>query len=248
MPPTPLTLFLVALLLPLRVLRVDIAMLLLSASIISSPTISSLLLCNSKTRLLYVSQPDTDRSSWLTTFPVQADTPGMRKTRCVVRPPRVEFVAVPCGPAANGIYTSTWSELAKILSNTFFLTRKSLRKLLLVSQTTISQIVSQLLPMQTSLDKTMNGINLTEQTSSPQSKILTPVAIDAHGRINHMVCLNLYGTPPPAIPPRKQLKPNRPNAKSYVQSCNLPSSPHWHFHRSRSTMETTSSRTSTKSK
>jgi hypothetical protein len=78
--------------------------------------------------------------------------------------------------------------------------------------------------------------------------ILTPVAIDAHGRIGPMVRQNLYGTPPPAIPPRKQFKPNRPNAKAmYDRATTLhPSSPHRHFHRSRSTMETTSSRQSTK--
>ena len=45
--------------------------------------------------------------------------------------------------------------------------------------------------------------------------ILTPVAINAnaHGRIGPMIRQNLYGTPPPDIPPRKQFqfKPNRPN-------------------------------------
>ena len=44
--------------------------------------------------------------------------------------------------------------------------------------------------------------------------ILTPVAIDARGRIGPMARQNLYGTPPPAIPPPKQFKPNRPNAKA----------------------------------
>jgi hypothetical protein len=53
--------------------------------------------------------------------------------------------------------------------------------------------------------------------------ILTPVAIDAHGRIGPMVRQNLYGTPPPAIPPRKQFKPNRPNAKAmYNRATTLP--------------------------
>ena len=44
--------------------------------------------------------------------------------------------------------------------------------------------------------------------------ILTSVAIDAHGQIGPMVRQNFYGTPPPARPPRKQFKPNRPNAKA----------------------------------
>ena len=34
---------------------------------------------------------------------------------------------------------------------------------------------------------------------------------------------NLYGTPPPAIPPLKQFKPNRPNAKAmYERATTLP--------------------------
>ncbi len=33
--------------------------------------------------------------------------------------------------------------------------------------------------------------------------ILTPVAIDAHGRFGPMTQQNLYGTPPPVIPTRK---------------------------------------------
>jgi hypothetical protein len=38
-----------------------------------------------------------------------------------------------------------------------------------------------------------------------------------------MVCQNLYGTPPPAIPPHKQFKPNRPNAKAmYDRATALP--------------------------
>ena len=38
-----------------------------------------------------------------------------------------------------------------------------------------------------------------------------------------MVRQNLYGTPPPAIPPRKQFKPNRPNAKAmYNRATTLP--------------------------
>jgi len=53
--------------------------------------------------------------------------------------------------------------------------------------------------------------------------ILTPVAIDAHGRIGPMIRQNLYGTPPPDIPPRKQFKPNRPNAKAmYDRATTLP--------------------------
>jgi hypothetical protein len=53
--------------------------------------------------------------------------------------------------------------------------------------------------------------------------ILTPVAIDAHGRIGPMLRQNLYGTPPPTIPPRKQVKPNRPNAKAmYKRATTLP--------------------------
>jgi len=53
--------------------------------------------------------------------------------------------------------------------------------------------------------------------------ILTPVAIDAHGQIGPMVRQNLYGIPPPAIPPRKQSKPNRPNAKAmYDRATTLP--------------------------
>jgi hypothetical protein len=55
--------------------------------------------------------------------------------------------------------------------------------------------------------------------------ILTPVAIDAHGRIDLMVRQNLYGTPPPAIPPRKQLKPNRPNAKAMYDRATSLSAP-----------------------
>ena len=53
--------------------------------------------------------------------------------------------------------------------------------------------------------------------------ILTPVAIDARGRIGPMARQNLYGTPPPAIPPPKQFKPNRPNAKAmYDRATTLP--------------------------
>ena len=53
--------------------------------------------------------------------------------------------------------------------------------------------------------------------------IFTPVAIDAHGRIGPMARQNLYGTPPTAIPPRKQFKPNRPNAKAmYNRATTLP--------------------------
>jgi hypothetical protein len=53
--------------------------------------------------------------------------------------------------------------------------------------------------------------------------ILTPVAIDAHGRVGPMFRQNLYGTPPPDIPSRKQFKPNRPNAQAmYVRATTLP--------------------------
>ena len=38
-----------------------------------------------------------------------------------------------------------------------------------------------------------------------------------------MTCQNLYGTPPPTIPPSKQFKPNRPNAKAiYDRATTLP--------------------------
>ena len=53
--------------------------------------------------------------------------------------------------------------------------------------------------------------------------ILTPIAIDAHGRVGPMTGQKFYGTPPPAIPPRKQFKPNRPNAKAmYDRATTLP--------------------------
>ena len=53
--------------------------------------------------------------------------------------------------------------------------------------------------------------------------ILTPIAIDAHGRVGPMTRQNFYGTPPPAIPPRKQFKPNRPDAKAmYERATTLP--------------------------
>jgi len=46
--------------------------------------------------------------------------------------------------------------------------------------------------------------------------ILTPVAINAHGRIGPMARQNLYV-------PRKQFKPNRPNAKAiYDRATTLP--------------------------
>ena len=72
----------------------------------------------------------------------------------------------------------------------------------------------------------MNGINLTDQITTEQhlqflignllhnQMILTPVAIDAHGRLGPITRQNLYGTPPPDVPPRKQFKPNRPIAKT----------------------------------
>jgi len=53
--------------------------------------------------------------------------------------------------------------------------------------------------------------------------ILTPIAIDAHRRVGPMTRQNFYGTPPPAIPPHKQFKPNRPNAKAmYDRATTLP--------------------------
>jgi len=53
--------------------------------------------------------------------------------------------------------------------------------------------------------------------------ILTPIAIDGHGRIGLMLRQNLYGTSPPPIPPQKQFEPNRPNAKAvYEQANTLP--------------------------
>ena len=44
-----------------------------------------------------------------------------------------------------------------------------------------------------------------------------------HGRIGPKIRQNLYGTPPPDIPPHKQFKPNRPNAKAmYDRATTLP--------------------------
>jgi hypothetical protein len=77
--------------------------------------------------------------------------------------------------------------------------------------------------------------------------ILTPVAIDAHSRVGPMTRQNLYGTPPLDIPPRKQFKPNRPNAKAmYDHATTLPA-PIGIFIEadSRSKMETTTIRQST---
>ena len=60
--------------------------------------------------------------------------------------------------------------------------------------------------------------------------ILTSVATGAHGRIGPMALQKFYGTPPPAIPPRKQFKPNRPNPKAmYDRATTLPS-PYRHIH------------------
>ncbi len=55
--------------------------------------------------------------------------------------------------------------------------------------------------------------------------------VDAHGRVGPMARQNLYGTPPPAIPQRKQFKPNRPNAKAmYERATTLPAPiPYWHL-------------------
>ena len=53
--------------------------------------------------------------------------------------------------------------------------------------------------------------------------ILTPIAIDGHGRIGLMLRQNLYGTPPPPILSQKQFIPNRPNAKAmYERATTLP--------------------------
>jgi hypothetical protein len=53
--------------------------------------------------------------------------------------------------------------------------------------------------------------------------ILTPVAVDGHGRIGPMLRQNLCGTPPPPIPPQKQFKSNIPNAKAmYNRETTLP--------------------------
>ena len=53
-----------------------------------------------------------------------------------------------------------------------------------------------------------------------QSNGSHPIAIDAHGRVGPMTRQNFYGTPPPTIPPRKQFKPNRPNAKAMYKRAN----------------------------
>ena len=55
--------------------------------------------------------------------------------------------------------------------------------------------------------------------------ILTPVAIDAHGRLGPMFQQTLYGTPPPPIPQSKQFKPNRPNATAMYKLATTPPSP-----------------------
>ena len=41
---------------------------------------------------------------------------------------------------------------------------------------------------------------------------------------------NFYGTPPPAIPPHKQFKPNRPNAKAMYDRATTFSAPIGIFH------------------
>jgi hypothetical protein len=54
--------------------------------------------------------------------------------------------------------------------------------------------------------------------------VLIPLAIDGHGRLGPMFNAFLYGTPQPPIPPRKQFKPSRPNAKAmYHRATNFPS-------------------------
>ena len=55
------------------------------------------------------------------------------------------------------------------------------------------------------------------------NRLLIPIAIDANGHIGPMFQYTLYGTIPPPIPPRKQFKPNRPNAKAmYERATSLP--------------------------
>ena len=44
-------------------------------------------------------------------------------------------------------------------------------------------------------------------------RLLIPIAIDANGHLGPMFQYTLYGTIPPPIPPRKQFKVDRPNAK-----------------------------------
>ena len=85
---------------------------------------------------------------------------------------------------------------------------------------------------------------------SHPSKVFSVMIDDSHSSSHrrpwknrsHAPSKSLWDTStPPTIPPRKQFKPTQ--CKSYVRTCNHPSSPHRHFHRSRSTMETTSRKT-----
>ena len=93
--------------------------------------------------------------------------------------------------------------------------------------------------MQTSFFKTLRGKSSTEPTTQEptppvpgeavigdllrSNRLLIPIAIDANGHIGPMFQYTLYGTIPPPIPPRKQFKPNRPNAKAmYERATSLP--------------------------
>jgi hypothetical protein len=85
--------------------------------------------------------------------------------------------------------------------------------------------------------------SLAISSTTKWSSILTPIAIDGHGRIGPMLRQNLYGTSPPPIPPQIQFKPNRPNAKAmYKWATTLPA-PIGIFIEAE--METTPGRTST---
>jgi hypothetical protein len=55
------------------------------------------------------------------------------------------------------------------------------------------------------------------------NRLLIPIAIDANGRLGSMFQYTLYGTIPPPIPPHKQFKINRPNAKAmYERATSIP--------------------------
>ena len=55
------------------------------------------------------------------------------------------------------------------------------------------------------------------------NRLLIPIAMDANGRLGPMIQYTLYGTVPPPIPPRKQFKINRPNAKAmYERATSIP--------------------------
>ena len=55
------------------------------------------------------------------------------------------------------------------------------------------------------------------------NRLLIPIAVEANGRLGPMIQYTLYGTIPPPIPPRKQFKINRPNAKAmYERATSIP--------------------------